>query len=239
MSKRRAIVLMVAAMTLAITSLGSPAAAAEFKGTIGLVNGIPGLRVDLCINGKEIRSRTPYGGRAFRTLSAGHKVIKIYKADPRRCRGAKIAEKRFELAHNADVTFVVNNKRGKKFTMFDNQELGSVRPILPPPPVAYVAIRHGGILGAVNMFTLAEEATELAAHPVWHRGDSQTFSVSEFEGLLGLGVRASKPGKTWRFAQSPIAPIKIAYRYEFYLLGTNTKNAKFIVWARPIFVQPE
>ena len=54
-----------ASTALMVTAIGAPASAALGKGTIGIVNGIPGQRVDICIKGKEIRSRVPYGGRVF------------------------------------------------------------------------------------------------------------------------------------------------------------------------------
>ena len=51
-----------AAATLAITALTAPAAAADTTGTLAIVNGVPGTKVDVCIGGKELRSKLSYGG---------------------------------------------------------------------------------------------------------------------------------------------------------------------------------
>jgi hypothetical protein len=232
----RTIMLTAASAALAITALGAPVTAVEGEGTIGLINGIPGQRIDFCINGKEVRSATQYGGRAYRTLTEGPKRIKIFKADKRKCRGTKIAEKSYLLTANADVVLVVGNKPSKKFTMFDNTDLGTFPPDGPPLGYSWMVTRHAATLGPVNIFAAREysEWPTPGTLPVWRRGDEGYRYASREEEGTYQGVRATRPQKARRIAKSQMVATKNSYRYEWYLLGTNDKNAKFIVWTRPI-----
>jgi len=82
----RKAVLAASLTALALSALAVPAAAAvPTAGTLGIVNGIPGTRIDICVNGREIRSHVPYGGKVSRFTSIGFKTIKIFKKDPRTC----------------------------------------------------------------------------------------------------------------------------------------------------------
>ena len=211
-------------------AIGAPASAALGKGTIGIVNGIPGQRVDICIKGKEIKSRVAYGGRAFRTLTEGSKLIKIFKPDPRKCKGVKLAQKRIELAAGDDWTIVIN-RHSPKFIMFDNTGLGTIPPDGPDFVVAFSARRHAAELGAVNFLLGVEAPIGPAFHPVWHQGDQALNAVG---GGASYRLRATRPDKTKTLAKSNFVELKASRRYEWYLLGTKAKNAKFIVWSRAI-----
>ena len=229
----RTIAMTAAVMALAVTALGAPASATHGKGTIGIVNGIPGQRVDLCINGKEIKSRAPYGGRAFRSLPVGDKWIKIFKADPRKCKGKKLGKKHISLAHDADWTIVIN-KQFPKFVVFNNGKLGRIPPDGPDFGGAYIALRHAADLGNVDfLFTqqLPEAPIDPSAHPVWHEGDQYLIASAV---PIAWRVRATRPHKTKTLAKSGFIHLKAGHRYEWYLLGTKAKNARFIVWTRAI-----
>ena len=57
------------ASALVITAIGAAAPVAAARGpALMVVNGKPGTKVDICINGKEVKSRVNYGGRASRLL---------------------------------------------------------------------------------------------------------------------------------------------------------------------------
>jgi hypothetical protein len=59
-----------------IGALAMPAVAADTKGTLAIVNGVPGTKVDVCLNGMEVRSRLPYGGKLFQNdTSTGRKKV--------------------------------------------------------------------------------------------------------------------------------------------------------------------
>jgi len=51
---------------------------------------MPGTKADICVNDKEIKSRVPDGGKTSKVMVSGFKTIKIFKKDPRKCRGAQV-----------------------------------------------------------------------------------------------------------------------------------------------------
>ena len=221
-----------ASTALLVTAIGAPASAVLGKGTIGIINGIPGQRVDICIKGKEIRSRVPYGGRAFRTLTEGSKLIKIFKPDRRKCKGVKVAQKRIELAAGDDWTIVIN-RHSPKLTMFANTGLGTIPPDGPDFASSFIAFRHAAELGAVNFHfaTFSETPIGPSVDPLWHQGDQVTGGIGPGGSLR---LRATRPEKTKTLVKSNFILLKPGRRYEWYLLGTKAKNAKLIVWSRAI-----
>ena len=233
---------------LAITALG-PAAASHGKGVIAVVNGIPGVKVDICINGKEIRSRLSYGGKVFRTMHPGKKVLKVFKTDRRKCRGVKLAKKSFRLAAvgpgfptKADLTLVVTRK-SPKVLVFDNRGQGLLPPDGPASPNWYFAWRHAADLGGVNVFrrvlTASPEApVGTAVNKVWLKGEVLSAGQGDIPGGLGFILRATRPESASTLAKSAAVMFDIGRRYEWYLLGTRASNAKWLVFSRAIAAHP-
>src|SRR6188472_1916545 len=92
---------------LAIGALWAPVGAADTQGTLAFVNGIPGRTVDVCLNGKEIKTGLGYGKAVSKSVvGLGQKTLKFYGTDPRRCRGAVVAQETFTLATGDDLTIV-------------------------------------------------------------------------------------------------------------------------------------
>lgn len=224
---------------LAATALAAPSAAIVGRGTIGVVNGIPGQRVDICIDNQEIRGNVRYGGRVVRTMFEGSKTVKVFKADPRPCKGVKLAQKVIDLTNLQDLTVVVN-KQAPKVVVFDNTDLGAIGIPGTPYPGGFIAWRHAADLGDVSMkYLYAEPEKPIgpapAADPVWREGDQIMEDVGEG---TGLRLRATRPDADVTIAQSQFVTIEASRRYEWYLLGTKPKNAKFVVWSREVSQPP-
>ena len=67
-----------------LPSLAMPAAAADTKGTLAIVNGIPGKKVDVCLNGNEIKCSLALRRPVFQNVvGTGNKNLKFYERDPR------------------------------------------------------------------------------------------------------------------------------------------------------------
>ena len=219
---------------LAVSALAAPSSAIVGTGTIGVVNGIPGQRVDICINGKEVRSSVKYGGRTYKTMNSGIKSIKIFKADPRKCKGVKVAQTIIDLGALADRTIVIN-KQAPKVVDFDNVGLGTIPPDGTPLPVAIFVWRHAADLGTVNFLyrgwmAIPETPVGPAANPLWQEGN-QVYSSSSPDSIWQL--RITRPEQTKTLAVKKVT-YKESRRYEWYLLGTKAKNAKLVVWERAI-----
>jgi hypothetical protein len=103
---KRVVLSTLIAFALAIPVSSSPAAAAD--GRVAFVQGSPGpYRVDLCIDGQEARSGLPYA-RSFRTsLGAGDHRIKVFRRDPRTCRGELLFRETLTVQSDGDLTVVL------------------------------------------------------------------------------------------------------------------------------------
>ena len=226
------------AAALLVTALGAPASAAVGKGTVAVVNGIPGERVDVCINGREIKSRLGYGGHMSKTINPGDKLLKIYRTDPRTCRGNVLAQATFSLGippnASSDLTLVATKASPQKVVVFDNAGLGIIPPDGAPYGGAFFAWRHASGHGDVNLhYSLfnPEQPWHPSANPIWEKGDQYTLSSAAG---YGFQVWATRPELSQTLAKSPLVVMKTDRRYEAYLLGTNRQNARFIVFSRAV-----
>ena len=95
MSNHRALLFGVGVALTVLGTLVTPVAAATTKLTV--VNGHPGTRVDVCVQGREIKSGLRYGGVVFRTTNTAFVVVKLYKRDPRPCGGRPLGQARSAL----------------------------------------------------------------------------------------------------------------------------------------------
>ena len=107
MNKIKRLALALAGLTLAVTAVGAPAAASSHPAQIAIIQGMTGVRVDLCLDKKPIRSNVRYGWKTFRVLDPGSYTLKLYKHDPRKCKGVKIAQKSFDLVEHGDLSMVL------------------------------------------------------------------------------------------------------------------------------------
>jgi hypothetical protein len=223
---------------LAITALGAPAAAGGDPGSLAIVNGIPGGKVDICLGSKEIRSGLAYGGKVFRSPAAGNRVLKVYRADPRTCKGTLLARKGFTLAAGGDLTLVATVK-APKVVIFDNTGLGSLAPsgVFGSSPWAW---RHAADIGKVNFrykssfhgggYHLIQP--EPYVSNIWRKGAQEISPTAEPNTTFRL--RATRPGKTAAITTSKAVALVDGHRFEWYLLGTTAKNARFVVLDRVI-----
>ena len=234
MHSLRKLILVVSLTALAVTALAVPASAASTKGVIGVVNGIPGVRVDICVNGNEIRSNVKYGGRTFKVMFPNSKTIKVRRAGPGKCKGAQLGQKTIALAAGDDFT-VVFNKIAPKAVVFDNAGLGMIPPDGPPiVGASIVTWRHAADLGAATFKVVVgnpEIPIAPAVDPVWVEGDELATALATGTLLL---VRATRPDKNATIAKTPLITFGEGRRYEYYLLGRKVKNAKLIIWNRAI-----
>jgi hypothetical protein len=245
MKQVRKLTLAVAAAALAITALGAPAMGADDKGTLVIVNGRPGTKVDICIGNKELASKVPYGGY-FRknVIATGGKMLKFYKKDPRTCAGTLLAKKYLNVVANYDKTIVLT-KDAPKVVMFDNyspQYSGEIPPQGAASPFAYLNWLHAADLPANFLYTLWEVSVPEtpwfpnakvlpAVNVVWVKGDRYFQPIAGDTYIATL--RATKPEDPETLAEKT-ALMKVSRRYEWVLLGTSAANAKMIVIDRGV-----
>ena len=234
----RTIALAAATATLVVSALGAPASAAFGKGDIAVVNGRPGPSLDICIGNVKIKRNLPYGGKYWRSLNMGDKLLRAFIANGKaRCGGTKVAQHPFGLVDGGDLTFVVTRKSPDKVVVYDNAAiatLGSVQPIGPLLLTAAFAWRTAADLAAVNIFfkvrvTLPDTPVGPSVNPVWAKGDQVT---SESPPGYEWQVRATFPEKTKSIAVARLQEMFGGRRYEWIFVGTTGKNARWVKFSR-------
>lgn len=224
----RASATLIAAM-FAITALAVPAAAGVHPTQLAIIQGMPGVRVDLCVNGKEIRSGVRYGWKTFRSPDAGSVTLKVFRQDPRKCKGRLIAKRTFDLPEHGDLSIVI--ARGSpKIMLFDNLGFPPVGPAANP----YIVVRHAARAPAMEWLFGEPVGPGPSSGHTWSRGDQIAGSLSE-ERISSVWVFAGTP--------KPAGPAKVMHlvpdrRYEVYLIGSKPKNYKQAIFSRPFFPEP-
>jgi hypothetical protein len=230
--RRLAIGSILAAMTL--TAVAAPADAADPNGTLAIVNGIPGTKVDVCLNGREIRSGLPYGQAVLRgVVATGNKNLKFFARDPRKCRGTVLARTSFPLAAGGDITVVVT-KKAPKIVTFDNAGLGEIPPLGTPRSNAPFAIRSAADIAADFSYHYWNDASDVPITPsaIFVKGQQWLAgSNSGFVADNAVRIQATVLGNPVPVV-SPIIQTLASHRYEWILVGTKRANARFVVTDR-------
>lgn len=231
--------LFVVAFVVSVLTLAAalPATAAPEKGVLAVVNGRAGGKVDVCLNGKEIRSGLGYGGKTTTRSAAGSKTLKFFKSAPGNCKGKVIAKTTFTLtgdtnSPNHDFTMVLT-ARFPKVVVFENSGLGRVPPNGPPLGFNLLAFRDASDLGPVNLFQRSwwpnPGGPLTPAASVWNKGDQFPYSApAESEWIAWV----TRPDQAAKLEQSERLLTTINRRYELLLVGSSRKNARFIVLVR-------
>jgi hypothetical protein len=232
----KALIAAVITAALTIGVLATPVSAAS-GGKLAIVQGMPGKKVDICINGKEIRSALPYGGKVLRSLKAGPKVLKVFKKDPRRCKGRLLARQRLTFPAGSDLTVVVTKKRPWKVLVWDNDGLGEV-PV--PQPIAFIAYRHSADLGTIQFKTDFKVLDPQPIEPFGPASDYDFEKGQQARGYTGAGadllrvIWVTRPGSS----EAIIGPVFTRFfpdkRHEWILVGTTERNARLVRIVRSV-----
>jgi hypothetical protein len=100
----------------------------------------------------------------------------------------------------------------------------------------FVAWRHAADLGGVNFKGTSvvidpEFPIDPTADAIWRKSDE---AVDQLDSITAMWLRATRPEKTKTVAKSALVTLKSGRRYEWYLLGTKVRNAKFVVFSRAV-----
>jgi hypothetical protein len=224
-------------LTLLLTGLGMPVEGAA-RGDLAIVNGIPGVKADVCLDGKEVRSALPYGKVVLKKTTKGKKVLKVFRRDPRRCRGKLLAKRTFWLRAGADKTMVVTRKKPLRVVMFDNPGLDG-----HPCPDTSLAWRHAADVGTVTfnrgsvryrVEPFGPASSAASSDLEWVKGDEQTSLTCMVPKDVAYITSVTRPGSS----SALVGPIFTRYyghdHFEWILVGTWPRNARLVVIQRPI-----
>lgn len=103
--KRNIVIVAVVTAVSLLASFGVSAAATG-DATVHVVHGVPGVKVDVCVNGAEVRSGFSYTGRFTTGLPAGEYRVAIRLASPGECDGKVVRVRTVELAAGKNYTLI-------------------------------------------------------------------------------------------------------------------------------------
>lgn len=220
---------LIAAFT--ITIVGTFVLGASHKTKLAIVNGVPGKRVDVCINGHETKSALPYGAKVFREVGNAPKLVKFFAADPRQCKGVLLGRKSFDPPPGGtNLTIVLSKRKPNRVALFDNTQY---YPDLDPGD-SLLIWRYAGDIGKTNLYIDIIQSQPLPPGPAATPSASPWAKTNAFgadvpaEEFAELRSRATRNGKTKTIAKTPFGKVKAGQRHETILVGTDGSNARFV-----------
>lgn len=221
MRRRRMLISAVAAAMLTTSALGAPAAAVELPQAV-IVHGIPGVNVDLCVNGNEIRSGFRYGQKAKTDIPPGQTKVVLKPRRNGTCTGDTIAKVKINGDSTAGVTIVARLMKGKPALQIMRDAGPSVAAY---ESLAFVA--NGSSFGTVDAWisTGIVLTAPSPTYPGLKRGQRRgVFLQSE----ITVAAWFSRPGKTRSLLLPAVQQSVLDKHHHFVLIGTKAKNLRTV-----------
>jgi hypothetical protein len=219
MRSRRRVFLGAAGVLLAVTSLASPATAAPTS-KLALVQGVPGIAVDVCIDGKEVKSGLRYSKSVKRSVVAKSHKIKFFKKDPRRCKGVLLGQK--TVAPQAGQQWTVVVSRGsKKVVVFPL--IGSLS---VSGEFSAFTWNHAAKAGPVYLHRVLSLPVQPGAFLALTKGDRVEMSVAPaLERRIASWMVRVSDARTLAGPREQLVPS--GRLIELILVGTKPRNYRF------------
>jgi hypothetical protein len=229
--------LLLACATVALigAAFSAPAAAAG-KVRMTVVQGIPSVKVDVCINNVEIRSSMAYGSVLVRSLPAGSKTMKVYPAKPGSCAGLpRYGKALIAMPAGSDKTAVLT-RNTPKVLVFDDKSPNDLT-TAPYGQGGWIVVRHASDVGPVSIKAALDPglftwAPMPSADPQWVKGQAMNQSHS----IVGGShiIVATLPDTSVPIASTSLYELKDLVLFEHILVGTNASNVRFVNLTRKL-----
>lgn len=206
------------ALSLMATAGTASAKAADAK--LWVLHGIPGAKVDVCVNGGEVKSNFTYKQRFSADLPAGTYKVKVRAASAGTCKGAVVLAAKPKLAAGKNYTAVagLTAKGAPKLFLFKNDvrktDAGNAR----------LTVRHTAAAPAVDVW--ANGAPLLTDVP---NGASWTGQVPQGD----YAVRVTPTGTTVTVIGPRMFSLDKGVTYQVYATGSSSAGYIFQVLAQP------
>lgn len=234
MERPKIIVVISAALALLLTLAAAPVSALELaKADVYVVQGIPNLKVDVCIDGVEVRRGFRYGQKLKQMLDPGMHKIVLKPRQPGKCTGPTIAKVKQSVESHDDLTIVaayVGGKRG--FRIFDNAfSFVGTRPALIETTTV---VQHAASFGAVDFFTAQVLVVPSVIRPTFakiKRGQQQSAETR-------LGTFSSwfaRPGTIKGIAGPVNKETLLGKTNHHVLVGTKLSNLRVVFFRSVLF----
>ena len=221
-TRRLRLAAMLAIVVMALAVLGAPASAAKTRMTI--VNGTSGKKLDVCVNGREIKKGLAYGRFVKTSVNKPRATVKFYPRKKGACSGRVLGKK---VVKPARAVVVRTKKKPGRVLLFKEPNLPA-----PSAVVAYDVIGHG--LNASELDRISFSVKFVAGSAIAMGG--QSFDKGEQGRILNLqlgddvldsNVSAFQLPET--FIAGPAAGVIRSFRYyQWLLVGAVPDDAKLI-----------
>ena len=220
--KFRKFALAAATATLAISAFaGTVAAATPANATVFVAHGIPGANVDVCVNGKPVKTGFKYGQQFKASLPAGQYTVKVWAHHAPACHGVLLITKKLTLTSGENATAVANYVAGhRSLSVFVNDLTGT------SGSKATITVRHTATAGTVDVWLNGGAAPTV---PGLARGAS-AGPVAVDAGVYSWWVSAR--GHYAPVIGPAVAKLAAGKAYQIYAVGTKAANFRFIVIAQ-------
>jgi hypothetical protein len=222
----KTILLAATLAVFAISSIAAPAsAAASTKLTI--INGFPGKTVDVCVNGKEVKSGLGYGKFVRRSTKTAKANVKFYARSPKVCKGSFLGKK--TVSH--DYAIVILTKRTpRKVVVFQTPGPTSAE----SSNLSAARVWHAADIAPVEFWYRTEllepfTPSDLVQHSKGNSllNASWSWVTDSAEPFLAIAVR--RPGETDSILRAKNIQMKDGSMTDAVLIGTNATNAAWVL----------
>jgi len=203
--------------TLAITALGAPAMAADR--TLHLVNGHPGKKLAICVDGKRVVKALPYGKKVTRKDGGAKARVKILQAGPRTasCKG-KVLGKRTVTFGSAIV--IVTKRKPWRIMVLDNT---------PAIGATGFVFRHNADLGPVSFLMSRSETFPSASQGTIEKGAGAAEVGPPSQARFFQAILLREAGGAQRRIAGPKLYNEVTGRPRAVILvGTKLGNARVV-----------
>ena len=207
------------ALMLGATSGIATAAAGPSGGTIWVAHGIPGVKVDVCVDGAEARSNFKYGNAfALEGVPAGTYTVKVRLAAPGTCTGAVAISKKVDVVNGLNATAVARLIGGAPGLSIFVNDIG-----LSNLNKASVTVRHTAKAPTVDVWVNGGAGPLV---PGLARGQ-EAGPVEVNDAVYSYWVSAE--GSYAPVIGPDVAMLESGVAYQILAVGTNASNWRFIV----------
>jgi hypothetical protein len=220
-----------AVAALAITAIGAPATAASPKTKLTIVNGVAGKKVDVCVNGKEIRAGLPYGKFVKKSTRTQKSKVKFFvKNDRAGCRGKLLGKKTLSPG---SATLVITRKAAKRVVSWSSPP----QPKVPVPSLAtQIIARHAADIEPIVLWYETHLADPYGiAVPVSYKGnvlvDAPYLLTDETDRLYAF-MAVRRLGDTLPILRVKTIELRAGLLQEAILIGNTIRNARWVLVRR-------
>ena len=207
------------AMALGLMA-GTASAGGATGATVWVAHGIPGVKVDVCINGGEVRSNFKYGNAfSLEGVPAGRYTVKVRLASSGECKGAVAISEKVDLTDGLNATAVAQLVQGAPALKIFVNDIA-----IGDSDNASVTVRHTAKAPTVDVWVNGGTGPLVSGLA---KGDEA--GPVEVPGDAVYSYWVSAEGSSAPVIGPDVAELAPGTAYQIMAVGTDASNWRFIV----------